>query len=127
MLEANLQYVHNWDVEELLVARELEHAAAISEIVQRQILGGGAANHNDNPVSPSDATHQQIISDYNIKTMALTCSSRKGIGIYTQLILNRGKLLTADVWSFLTDLMMMPYSVYSGPLVFQDDLLIAMG
>ena len=36
-------------------------------------------------------------------------------------------LLTTAVWSFLTDLICIPYSVYKGPLLFHDGLVIANG
>ena len=36
-------------------------------------------------------------------------------------------LLTEEVWSFLTQWMLTPYSVYRGPRVFQDCLTMAMG
>ena len=36
-------------------------------------------------------------------------------------------LLTTAVWSFLTDLICIPYSVYKGPLLFHDGLVVANG
>ena len=36
-------------------------------------------------------------------------------------------LLTTAVWSFLTDLICIPHSVYKGPLLFHDGLVIANG
>ena len=38
-----------------------------------------------------------------------------------------GAILTEEVWSFLTQWMLTPYSVYRGPRLFQDGLTIAMG
>ena len=53
--------------------------------------------------------------------------TRKLFGFFCVMNFLEVNLLTTAVWSFLTDLICIPYSVYKGPLLFHDGLVIANG
>jgi len=55
-------------------------------------------------------------------------TTRKLFGFFCVMnFLEVSLVLTTAVWSFLTDLICIPYSVYKGPLLFHDGLVIANG
>lgn len=54
-------------------------------------------------------------------------TTRKLSGFFCVMNFLHVSLLTTAVWSFLTDLICIPYSVYKGPLLFHDGLVIANG
>ena len=54
-------------------------------------------------------------------------TTRKLFGFFCVMNVLEVSLLTTAVWSFLTDLICIPYSVYKGPLLFHDGLVIANG
>ena len=54
-------------------------------------------------------------------------TTRKLFGFFCVMNFLEVSLLTTAVWSFLTDLICIPYSVYKGPLLFHDGLVIANG
>lgn len=54
-------------------------------------------------------------------------TTRKLFGFFCVRNFIEASPLTTAVWSFLTDLICIPYSVYKGPLLFHDGLVIANG